>query len=296
MRFDPRRWPGILVGTVLLITLLAADIWIGLYLARRSPDLISFLVGLAGLLTLPLLALLAYGIYGLISLTYDINRDRLLIRWAAVEHVVPLGHITHVVQGGRLSGSIRWRGMRWPGHVVGRGETQQWGPLVSFATAPLSRQLLLVTPSRAYGISPAKPQEFLAGLEVRRQMGALRALPEEVRLAPLATWRVWHDRTLWGLALAGALANALLFGYLCWRYASLPSFLPLHFDSLGQVDRIGERSELFRLPVIGLLALAVDATVAVILPSWLRPAGYLLVGGAIVVQALLGVALWALMR
>jgi hypothetical protein len=125
-------------------------------------------------------------------------------------------------------------------------------------------------------------------------MGSLRALAEEVRLSPVLAWHAWRDRALWGLALAGALANAWLFGYLCWRYTSLPSFLPVHFGPLGQPDRIGERSELFRLPLIGLLSLTVDTAVAMALPSWLRSAGYLLLGGAIVVQALLAVGLLAL--
>ena len=139
-------------------------------------------------------------------------------------------------------------------------------------------------------------REFLAGLQVRRQMGPLRALPEEVQLAPLAAWDVWRDRTLWGLALLGAVANVLLFGYLCWRYTSLPSFLPLHFGPLGQVDRIGERSELFRLPLIGLFAWTLDTAAAATLPACLRSAGYLLLGGAIVIQALLAVGLSSLMR
>lgn len=293
MRFRPRRWPGALAGAGFFLLLLALDIWLALRIAHRPPDLVSCLLGLMGLLTLPLLAALGYGLYGLLNLTYDVNRNRVLIRWAASEQVIPLERITRIVEGNQLD-SVRWRGVKWPGYAIGRGEAEGWGPFLSFATEPLEHQLLLVTPSLSYFISPLDRDGFLTALEVRRQMGALESVVQEVRHAPFLTWPLWRDRTLWWMTLAGVLANGALFAYLCWRYTSLPFFLPLHFDPLGHADRVGTRAELFRLPLIGLLALLVNGVLGGVLHPRHRLAGYLLLGGAIVVQALLGVGLWAL--
>jgi len=295
MYFRPRRCPGVLIGAGLVLFLLALDMGLALLIVQRVPDLVSFLLGLTGLLTLPLLAALGYALYGLLNLTYHVNRNRVLIRWAASEQVIPLERVTCVVEGSELPDSVRWHGVKWPGYAIGRGEVEGWGPFLSLASERLSHQLMLVTPSLGYSISPLDREGFLAALKIRRQMGPLESVAQETHHGSLLTWPLWLDRTLWWLTLAGALANAALFAYLCWRYASLPPNLPLHFDPLGHADRIGTRSELFRLPLIGLLALLVNGVFCGVLHRRERLAGYLLLGGAIVMQALLGVGLWALM-
>jgi|DewCreStandDraft_2_1066082.scaffolds.fasta_scaffold00347_22 hypothetical protein len=65
---------------------------------------------------------------------------------------------------------------------------------------------------------------------------------------------------LLALALAGNLALA---AYLKWREPSLPELLPMHFNAYGEVDLIGERWEVFRFPVIGLVVLCANAALAV---------------------------------
>lgn len=295
MHFRPRRWPGTLVGAGLILALLTLDGWLAIQIAQRTPDLLSFLLGMVGLLTLPLLAAISYWLYGLLNLTYHVDRNRVLIRWAASEQIIPLGQIAQVIEGSQVPGLVHWRGVRWPGYAVGRGEAEGWGTVLSFTTEPLARQLLIVTPSRSYSISPSDQEGFLAALEARRRLGALEVLPQEERRASFLTWSLWCDRIFWWLALAGGLVNSALFAYLCWRYADLPLFLPLHFDPLGQADRIGARAELFRLPLIGLLSLSVNSVLGGLLYRRLRLAMYLLLGGALLTQVLLGVGLWALM-
>ena len=294
MRFRPRRWPGVRVGAGFLSLLLALDVWLVLYIAGRTPDLFSFLLGLLGVLTFPLLVTLSYGLYGFLTLTYDVNRNRVLIHSAASEWIIPLDRIARILQGSQLPHPIRWRGVKWPGYVGNRGEAQERLLFLLFATESQGRQLLLETSSQIYAISPSDPDGFLRALDVRRRMGALEIMTEEAHPARFLSWSVWGPRVLWWLILTGALANAVLFAYLCWRYPSLSSFLPLHFDTWGHADRIGTRDELFRLPLIGLLVLLVNGILGVVLSPRQRLASHLLLGGAIVVQVLLGVGLWAL--
>ncbi len=66
--------------------------------------------------------------------------------------------------------------------------------------------------------------------------------------------------------------------------------LPLHFSSLGQVDRIGGKIELFALPIIGLIILGTNLIAGLILYKWERAGAYLLWGSAAAVQILFWLA------
>jgi len=149
-----------------------------------------------------------------------------------------------------------------------------------------------MTPARAYAISPADLDGFLADLELRRRLGPLKALAEETHRARWLTLPIWTDRVAHLLLALGAVANALLFAHLCWRYPALPSLLPLHFDALGQPDRIGLRAEVFKLPAIGLAILVTNFALGLFLHGRERLAAYLLFAAVLVVQILLGVALF----
>ena len=85
-------------------------------------------------------------------------------------------------------------------------------------------------------------------------------------------------------------ANAALIGYLKSRLASLPELLPLHFNAYGEVDRIGERWEIYRLPLIGLVVLTLNVTLAVLPPGRAWPRWRFLLAVALLVQGLLWLA------
>jgi len=296
MRFRPRRWPGVVTVAGLFLLLLTVGVWLALKVAGRAPDLVALLCGFLAFLAILLCAALGYSLYGLLTLTYDVNRDRVLIRWAASEQVVPMGRITRIVEGSQMGRPVRWRGLRLPGYMIGRGELGRANtiPFRSFATRALRHQLLLITPSMGYGISPLHREAFLSALALRRQMGTLASLAQEARHPQFLGWSLWRDRTAWGLTAIGALANGAQLVYLCWRYAGLSLFLPLHFDPFGQVDRTGSRAELFRLPLIGLLVLVANGILGAVLHPRHRAASHFLLGGALLVQVLLALGLWRL--
>ena len=296
MLFRPRRWPGVLTGAGSLLLLLALDGWLALCIARRTPDTVSFLLGLMGLLSVPLVGALGCGLYGLLSLTYHVNRNRVLIRSGTSEWAVPLEQLVRVVDGSELPDSVKWRGVKWPGYTIGRGKAEGWGPFLCFATEPRSHQLLLVTSSLSYAISPRDPAGFLSALDTRRKLGVLESVAQREHELPLLSRPLIIDWAVLWLVLTGLLANAALFGVLCWGYVSLPPRVPLHFDALGQVDRMAPRTELFRLPLVGLLALLANGLLGGLLRGRQPLASYLLLGGAVVLQVLLGVGLWSLMH
>jgi uncharacterized membrane protein len=98
------------------------------------------------------------------------------------------------------------------------------------------------------------------------------------------------DRLVHVLLVLGLLLNLALFAYVGWRYRALPESLPLHFDILGQPDRFGVRSEIFKLPGIGLLLLVLNSLLGLIIYRWEKLGAYLLLGVTSVVQVLFWLA------
>jgi hypothetical protein len=154
--------------------------------------------------------------------------------------------------------------------------------------------LVLVTPGTAFAISPHDPEGFVQAFEARRELGPNRLLEQEIRRASWFGWRIWSDQTTWVLLGAAMVINLGLFGYLCARFPNLDLQLPLHFDSLGQVDRIGTRTELFALPIIGLIILGTNLILGLALYRRERAGSYLLWGTAAAVQALFWLATFSI--
>ena len=110
------------------------------------------------------------------------------------------------------------------------------------------------------------------------------------RLIRIVTWVIGPDRLIHVFLALGLLLNLALFAYVGWRYRALPESLPLHFDILGQPDRLGVRSEIFKLPAIGLLLLILNSLFGLAIYRWEKLGAYLLLGVTIIVQVLFWLA------
>ncbi len=112
----------------------------------------------------------------------------------------------------------------------------------------------------------------------------------KLRLTRIVTWVIGSDRLVQVLLALGLLLNLAPFAYVGWHYRTLPESLPLHFDILGQPDRFGVRSEIFKLPAIGLILLVLNSLFGLAIHRWEKPGAYLLLGVTIVVQVLFWLA------
>jgi len=241
------------------------------------------------------LLLAIYHTLGLVTLRYRLDRNGVFVRWFGSEQIIPIRDIQRVVPGEELgSVVVRRRGLRWPGHERGTGQVPGIGRTRFMASQPVSGQLLLVTPGSAFGISPRDPDGFVKALQARQELGPNRLLEREMQRAPWLTWPVWTDSTAWILLGAAALINLGLFGYLAARFPGLDFQLPMHFNPLGQPDRIEPKIQLFALPTIGLIILAANATLGLILYWRERAGSYLLWGAAAAVQALFWLAAFSI--
>ena len=268
MIFKPRRSTGILVGIAIILSVLALNALLLSYLRQSQVSLIFFIFALLVILSLPLLALLGYLVYGLFNLRYQLHRNALTIAWGATRRVIPMGDIREVMRGEDSGEEIKVRGIRWPGHQMGRGQIEGIGRALFYATEPVAGQLLVVTPTVAYGISPADPDGFLDAFEIRQQMGPIQLLSYEHRQPAFLSWPIWRDRLAHLLLALGSGANLILFGYHCWRYPALG------------------RADVFNLPAIGLVALIANSSLGMLIHSRQRVGAYLLWGGAVAVQLL----------
>ncbi len=113
--------------------------------------------------------------------------------------------------------------------------------------------------------------------------------------APGARRPIWTDR--WAVALA-LLALALDggLGIALWRrYELLPELVAIHFNAFGEVDLIGGKQDIFKLPLIGALVWAANGLVATVSSPYDRVIARIAVGTAALVELLICLAVWRIL-
>jgi hypothetical protein len=291
MDWRPRRSRDGWIGLAAIGVLLALDFVIRQAVAGMVISLTRFLLIFLLALSVPLLLLLAYWTYGFFTLRYHLDRNGLIIRWGGEQQIVPIGRIQAIEKGEKLTGQLNsFRGVAWPGYRIGRAQVSGVGPTLFRSTASLAKSLVVITPTLAYVISPADAEGFIATWKARTPLGATQSWRQEARLGDLLALPVWGDRLACGLIVATLLIGAAFIGYLWAIYPTLPMFIPLHFDAIGQVDRVGPKEEILRLPTIGLLVLLINLPLGFIIHRRERLAAYMAWWGACIVQVLLWIA------
>ena len=302
MTWRARFSAGVPLGLLFIGLGFGIDGWllnrlISLQIRPQQINFLSFLTALLVLLSLPLLVALAYQTLSCLTLRYHLDRNGLTIRWLGGRQVIPIRAVQCILQGSQLGGPVvRRRGVRWPGHEGGDGAIPGIGRTRFLATRPVSGQLLLITPGQAVAISPSDPNEFLEAFSSRQALGPNRLLEPESYRALWLTWTLWTDHTAWALLGAAILINLGLFAFLCARSPGLDLQLPLHFNSQGLADRIGTKTELFALPIIGLIILATNLLLGLFLYRRERAGSYLLWGAAAAAQALFWLATFGIVH
>jgi len=282
----------LVIGVIIGVDGLLLNFVVGRSIREQQISVVTFLSGLVVLLSIPVLLLAIYHTLGLVTLRYRLDRDGVFVRWFGSEQIIPIRDIQRIVPGDELGGVVvvRRRGLRWPGYERGTGQVPGIGRTSFLASQPLEGQLLLVTPGSAFGISPRDLDGFMKAFEARQELGPNRLLEREMRRARWLTWSFWTDSTAWILLGVAAVINLGLFGYLATSFPGLDFQLPMHFNRLGQPDRIEPKMQLFALPIIGLIILVANLSLGLLLYRRERAGSYLLWGAAAAVQALFWLA------
>jgi hypothetical protein len=288
--WETDRIRGLSIGVGLVVAITLVDVG-AIWLATIRPlGIGTFIIGLAVLFSLGLLGLIGYWVYGLVRSGYILDRNALVIQWGPMEQIIPTDQIERVLTGDEIEGRIQFYGGMWPGHCAGYGEVPGVGPALFYGTIPPRHQIYVVTPGLTYGISPADHEGFLASLHERLQMGPTQIVEQSSKRPGFLNWAIWQDRLGLGLLTVGFLALLALTGLLCFRFPALPWLVPLHFDAAGNPDRLEPRSQIFIIPLIGLLTLLLNGALGGLTYRRERVASYLLWGGATLVQVLVWAA------
>lgn len=255
-------------------------------------DPLVFTYALLALLLLLAVAWLVYRLISVARLRYTLDRNALIIYWGGLRQIIPLARIRQAVAVADLAAPerpSRPRGLPWPGLWVGAARRADGLPVLTYATAPPAGQVLLITPTIGYIVSPARPADFLADLERRQALGPTQEPPQGTTATAWAAHPLLQDRVAVGLLLAGLVLNVALFGYLAFMVASLPELFPLHWNTQGEADLIGPADELLRLPLIALGLWLADGLLAALVHRRERLVALFLYGGGVVVQ----IVFWA---
>jgi Bacterial PH domain len=225
-------------------------------------------------------------------LAYALTDSALRIEWLGRTVVVPYSAIQGIYTGQRLSGHATPSIPNWPGISVGPARVRGLGRLRFFATSTDQSMLTLITVEHGGVIVSARePNEFRAALIERveaSQETSADARTWHQTPATTAPWTALADVWLPVCATVGTVLVLVVLAVIAFRFDALPDQIPLHFDASGQKSFMAPRSDLLRLPLLGLACLAVNWA----LGMWLHPRERLLarllwLGGAIVQVVLL---------
>ncbi|MBI3943482.1 MAG: hypothetical protein HY326_10760 [Chloroflexi bacterium] len=225
------------------------------------------------------------------------NRNAVIIACGGIRQIIPVDRIIDVIPGKdvQVAGPApqRWR---LPGLYVESIELAEYGMCLTCSRRPLRDQLILLTPTLAYGIGPERSGAFTTDLLLRRRLGPLQPVSQETRVNDWLVIPFWTDAVAQALWLAGLMLNLILFGFLAWRFASLPPIVPMHVDVLGRTDRLGEKVGLFYVALVGLGMVFFNGVIGLGVHKYERILTLILYGGAALMQAWLWIAILTLTR
>ncbi len=288
MDFRPRRLLGTITG--LSITVISGSLAALLAFRLFQASVISLAaLGMGFLILVLFVVVCLFGLwsYGCWSLRYRLNPDGLVVNWAATKHFIPFSQIRDIVLGGAAGSRVRVKGINWFGYHVGQARMEEIGDVLFYSAHRSHSELMyVVTPCISYAISPTDSRRFAQELKRHQNLGPLAEVRQSTRQWRILGLPFWRDRSSWLLLGIALFLNASLFAYAFYSYPRLPRLLPLGFTALGQINRVGLKSEVLGLPASALGVVAANLVLAFLLHAKERLAAYLCLAGAILVQVL----------
>ncbi len=295
MVWRPNKIVGVVIGMIMLIIILGTALFLTLSSLQQEPGLSAFATSLLALAAFILLGLWTYWYGGLWQLSYTLSQNALTIDTGSTRHVIPLDTIKAVITGDNVRQKEGFRGIGWPGYLLGSIELESLGELTVCGTEPLEHQVILVTERGVYGISPANPQHFVADLQFKREIGVSEHTIEIHQRTGIAAREIWSDGTFRSLVIASILINLVLTALLSLNFANIPARVTLLSTFSNINGTIISRESLFLLPRIGTLLVLVNTVIGLFIHSTRRFGSHIAATTSVIVQVPLLIALLRIM-
>jgi len=247
----------------------------------------TFLAWLVTGLCLALAVVFANWTYAVFSMAYLVDRDTLTIRWGSRRIVVPIEAIQRMVPGRTLD-EAHVSGLNWWGCHIGGSDVKRVGYTLFYSTHSSPDELLyLVTNDESYAITVLDQAAFAEEIQARAALGAVEPHVQRSEATGLAALPFWRDQHALAAVGLGALACAILGGFVFARYPGLPRVVELSFPALGGVVRVGDKEELLRIAYVGAGILGVNTIIGMLLHARERAAGLWLMASTGLLQVVL---------
>jgi len=218
------------------------------------------------------LALWVWGV-GYRRLVYALTESAVRIDWIDRILVLPYDAVQGIYAGQRLAGNATPSVPCWPGINIGSRWVRGMGRLRFYTTSSDQADLTYITVEHDGGVivSAREPVEFQTALIAHIERFDELATDSEGERATLHTrepervpWTALADIWLPVCVAAGTLVLLLVLAIIVVRYEALPDQVALHFDVGGQPSQIAPKSDLVRLPLLGLLCLGANWVLGVL--------------------------------
>jgi len=288
--FRPERRDGAVVATsvggvaaLLGLALLVRGAFRGITFATFGGDVLGLVLLLLG-------AQLLFWAYALYELRYSVDDETLAIFWGLTRILIPVEQIQRIVLGQKF-GQPRVSGISWPGCHIGHGRVPRIGEVLFYSAHRSAKDLVYVsTADTTFGLSLADPRGLARSIQAAQETARETTDPPTVIYRAVPELGIFRDQP--ALLLGGLAITAFLLatGYIYYRYQALPLSLPLDYPPIAGAQRIGQRSELLRLPLTALLWLLLGFGLAIWSRPRLRTVCYSILAGAVFVECLYAIA------
>lgn len=266
------------LGAVLfLLAVGAMGVW---QLSLAQPGLTFLLYMLLALAAVILVPLLLYRVYGLQAARYTLEPDGIHLRWGLRSEDIPMNRVLWAGAAESLGFSLPRPFLRWPGSVLGTRQLPDGRP-VEFLAARATGLVLILTPERAFAISPADRNGFLTAFKRLAEFGALAPIPARSVFPVVLLSRSWSDRLARGLLVASILLSLALFAWVALAIPGHPQ-IQLHLEAENTAPEWVPGVRLLLLPILNSVVFVADLVLGLFLyrRSNTQPLTYLLWGSS----------------
>ncbi|HQV68356.1 MAG TPA: PH domain-containing protein [Thermoflexales bacterium] len=248
---------------------------------------VTILTVILAALVVALILLAAWALFharALNTTSYALDRNAFVIRYGSISEVIPMGEAQQVLPASELAADLKLRKIPLTNWWIGTGRAPGLPPIHFYANAPLEDQLVLVTPERAYAISPFDADGLVDAFEARHEMRPTQMVQHTRVLPSFLRWGIWQNRLAQFLLAALGVCAFLLMGLAAGRFPALRGSIPLHFNAAGLADRFAGVNQIFTPALFGVGLVALNALIGIaLMRRGERAAAYLAWGGGVLV-------------